>query len=148
MFWSKRVGDKSLINWLICNALKCLQAAALLMVAVKILWTISIVNNIGKNRLKKEKPKSRTTFAWNNLQTLNYMDRTIDAVARQAMQWNPLNGIGRKKGRPCETCRRTVKGECKNLNKTWPDLKQLAQSRVRWRVGTVDALCPGCDQGN
>ena len=22
------------------------------------------------------------------------MDRTIDAVARQAMQWNPLDGIG------------------------------------------------------
>ena len=36
------------------------------------------------------------------------MDRTIDAVARQAMQWNPLNGIGRKKGRPCETWKRTV----------------------------------------
>ena len=25
------------------------------------------------------------------------------SVARQAMQWNPLDGIGRKKGRPCET---------------------------------------------
>ena len=38
--------------------------------------------------------------------------------------------------------------ECKNLKKTWPDLKQLAKSRVRWRVGVVDALCPGRDQGN
>ena len=28
---------------------------------------------------------------------------------------------------------RTVERECKNLNKPWPDLKQLAQSRVRWR---------------
>ena len=70
----------------------------------------------------------------------------ISTVARQAMQWNPLDGIGRKKGRPCETWRRTVERECKNLNKTWPDLKQLAQSRVRWRVGLVDALCPGRDQ--
>ena len=35
-------------------------------------------------------------------------------MARQAKQWNPLDGIGRRKG---------------------PDLKQLAQSRVRWRVG-------------
>ena len=47
------------------------------------------------------------------------------SVARQAMQWNPLDGII-KKGRPCETWRRTVERECKNLNKTWPDLKQLA----------------------
>ena len=38
--------------------------------------------------------------------------------------------------------------ECKNLNKTWSRLKQLAQSRVRWRVGVVDALCPGRDQAN
>ena len=30
------------------------------------------------------------------------------SVARQAMQWNPLDGIGRRKGRPCETWRRTV----------------------------------------
>ena len=66
------------------------------------------------------------------------------SVARQAMQWNPLDGIERKTGRPCETWRRTVERECKNLNKTWPDLKQLVQSRVRWRV----ALCPGRDQGN
>ena len=36
--------------------------------------------------------------------------------------------------------------EYKNLNKTWPDLKQLARSRVRWRVGVVDALCPGRDK--
>ena len=34
------------------------------------------------------------------------------------------------------------------LSKTWPDLKQLAQSGVRWRVGVVDALCPGRVQGN
>ena len=36
----------------------------------------------------------------------------------------------------------------KNLNKARPDLKQLAQSRVRCRVGVVDAPCPGRDQGN
>ena len=39
------------------------------------------------------------------------------SVARQAMQWNPLDGIGRKKGRPCEIWRRTVERECKNLKK-------------------------------
>ena len=40
------------------------------------------------------------------------------------MRWNPLEGIGRKKERPCETWRRTVESKFKNLNKTWPDLKQ------------------------
>ena len=38
--------------------------------------------------------------------------------------------------------------ECKDLNKIYSDMKQLAQSRVLWRVGVVDALCPGRDQGN
>ena len=32
-----------------------------------------------------------------------------------------------------------MKRECKNLNKTWSDLKELAQ----WRVGVVDVPCPG-----
>ena len=74
--------------------------------------------------------------------------KDVSSVARQAMQWNPLDGIGRRKGRPCETCRRTVERECKNLNNTWSNLKQLAQSRVRWRVGVLDALCLGRDQEN
>ena len=37
------------------------------------------------------------------------------SVARQAMQWNPLDGIVRKKGRPCETWRRTVQESKQNL---------------------------------
>ena len=53
------------------------------------------------------------------------------SVPRQAMKWNPLDGIGRSKQRSCETCRRTVKKECKNLNKIWSDMKQLPQSRVQ-----------------
>ena len=70
------------------------------------------------------------------------------SVDRQAMQWNPLDGIERNKGRSCETWRQTVERECKNLNKSWPDLKQLAQSRIRCRVGIADALSQGRDQGN
>ena len=44
--------------------------------------------------------------------------------------------------------RRTLERECKDLNKTLSDMKQLAPSRVRWRVGFVDALSPVRDQGN
>ena len=47
----------------------------------------------------------------------------IDVIIRRH-KWNPLDGIGRKKGRPCETWRRTVERECKNLNKIWPDQSQ------------------------
>ena len=68
--------------------------------------------------------------------------KDVCSVAPQAMQWNPLDGIGRRKSRHCLMWRRTVVRKCKNLNKTWSDLKQLAQSRVRRRVGVVDALCP------
>ena len=57
------------------------------------------------------------------------------SVARQAMQWHPLDVLGEE-------------WECKDLNKTSSDMKQLAQSRVRWRVGVIDALCHGRDQGN
>ena len=45
------------------------------------------------------------------------------SVARQAMQWNALDGIVRKKQR------RPVERECKNLNKTWSALKLVAQSK-------------------
>ena len=41
-----------------------------------------------------------------------------------AIQWNPLDGIGRIKGRLCETWRRNVERECNNLNNTWSDMKR------------------------
>ena len=44
--------------------------------------------------------------------------------------------------------RRTVERECKDLNNNWSDMKQLGQSRVQWKLGVVDALCPGLDTGN
>ena len=39
---------------------------------------------------------------------LGILRKDESSVALQAMQWNPLDGIGRKKGRPCDTWRRTV----------------------------------------
>ena len=69
------------------------------------------------------------------------LQKDESSVARQAMQRNPLDGIGRRKRR------QTVERECQHLNKTWSVMKQLAQSRVRWRVDIVDAMCTGQDQG-
>ena len=107
---------------------------------------LSICITLPKSMKKQENLK--LTYIIIQLGIGHTLRKDKSSVARQATQWNPLDGIGRKKGRPCETSRRTVERECKNLNKTWPDLKQLAQSRVRWRVGIVDALCPGRGQGN
>ena len=72
------------------------------------------------------------------------LQKDESSVAWQAMQWNSLDGIGGRKGRPCETWRRTVERQCKNLSKTWSDLKQLAQTRVRCRVG----WCPMSRSGS
>ena len=60
----------------------------------------------------------RHKWGWHTLR------KDESSVARQAMQWNPLDGIGRKKGRPCVNCGKGVQ----EPNKTCPDLKQLAQS--------------------
>ena len=87
------------------------------------------------------------TLAFKPCYSHQKMRKDESSVARQAMQGNHLDGIGSRKGRPCETWRRTVARESKDLNKTWSDMKQLAQSRVRCRVGVVDALCPSRDQG-
>ena len=49
---------------------------------------------------------------WYTIRAISLCCPIWSSVARQAMQWNPLDGIGRKQGRPCETWRRTVqKGE-------------------------------------
>ena len=36
------------------------------------------------------------------------------SLVQQAMQWSSLDGIERRNGRPCETCRRTVEKQCKS----------------------------------
>ena len=51
-----------------------------------------------------------------------------------------------KKGAILQVVETNCGRECNNLNKTWCNRKQLAQSEVRRRVGAVDALCFGWDQ--
>lgn len=67
-------------------------------------------------------------------------------IARKAMEWNPMGGGSRKRGRPRQTWRRTVEGEARaGIGKSWSELKTIAKNRTRWRVGVVDALCPARD---
>ena len=52
--------------------------------------------------------------------------------------------LGEEKGEPARREDELWKGSAI----IWSDLKQLAQSTVRWRIGVVDALCPDRGQGN
>lgn len=64
--------------------------------------------------------------------------RPAQTIARQALEWNPQGK--RSVGRPRITWRRTVEKEIKDSGKTWAQIKQMANNRVRWR-GYVEALC-------
>ena len=65
--------------------------------------------------------------------------REQESISRQALDWNPQGK--RKIGRPKTTWRRTVEREIKEEGKTWREIKNLAQNRVRWRT-FVAALLP------
>ena len=65
-----------------------------------------------------------------------------DAIARQALEWNPHGKMGR--GRSRNAWRRTVLEEAKEANKTWAEIKTDAKNRVRWRI-LVKALCSAAE---
>lgn len=65
--------------------------------------------------------------------------RSPNCIARQALEWNPQGK--RNVGRPKNTWRRTVEREITQLNKTWSQMKVIAQNRNRWKR-FVEALCP------
>lgn len=60
-------------------------------------------------------------------------------IARQALEWNPQGR--RARGRPRNTWRRTVTSEAQEVGKTWGEIKQTAQNRIRWKH-LLEALCP------
>ena len=64
--------------------------------------------------------------------------RSIEEIARQALDWNPQGN--RRRGRPRQTWRRSVLDEASAAGKQWKEVKALAQNRVRWR-SFIDALC-------
>jgi len=64
--------------------------------------------------------------------------RPVDDIARSALDWNPQGT--RKRGRPKQTWKRTVIDEARAVKREWPEVKALANNRVRWRL-FVNALC-------
>ena len=63
-------------------------------------------------------------------------------ITKEALEWNPQGK--RKRGRPCNTWRRSVISEAKQMGKTWTELKSEAKNRIRWK-STVSALCSKLD---
>ncbi|KAJ8370369.1 hypothetical protein SKAU_G00103970 [Synaphobranchus kaupii] len=59
------------------------------------------------------------------------MRKEQDDITRTALHWTPEGR--RKRGRPKETCRRTVERELKALKQTWGTIQKFAQNRQRWR---------------
>ncbi|KAL9960878.1 hypothetical protein ACROYT_G034384 [Oculina patagonica] len=62
-----------------------------------------------------------------------------DSITRTALRWTPDSGR-RKKLRPRETWRRTIKAEMKTAGKTWKELEKAAMEREQWK-SLVSALC-------
>ena len=59
-------------------------------------------------------------------------------IAQKCLEWNPVGK--RRRGRPKNTWRRTIEDEAKRIGKTWSEIKNEAQNRVRWKK-LVSALC-------
>ncbi|XP_054283747.1 uncharacterized protein LOC129000774 [Macrosteles quadrilineatus] len=64
--------------------------------------------------------------------------KTDGAIEKKALEWNPQGT--RKRGRPCDTWRRTIMKEASSVGRTWGQLRDLAQDRDGWRA-LLDALC-------
>ena len=52
-------------------------------------------------------------------------------IEKTALDWNPQGN--RRRGRLRKTWRRTVAEEIEKEEKTWGEVKKLAQNRTRWR---------------
>lgn len=61
-----------------------------------------------------------------------------DSISRRALDWNPQGN--RRRGRPKTTWRRTVLNELAKAGISWPEVKALANNRVRWKTFS-EALC-------
>ena len=59
-------------------------------------------------------------------------------ITRSAREWNPQGS--RRRGRPKQSWRRSVKDELAKKQITWIEAKRTACNRVRWRT-MVSALC-------
>ena len=59
-------------------------------------------------------------------------------ITRSALELNPQGS--RRRGRPKQFWRRSVKDELAKKQITWGEAKRIASNRVRWRF-MVDALC-------
>ena len=127
---------KTLTNKLQVFVNKCLRSI------LKVKWSDKITNeDLWKrtNQISIGNEIARRKWGWIG----HTLRKDTTNVTRQALEWNPQGK--RKVGRPKETWRRSVDREVRESGWSWPQLKKIAQNRVRWR-SVVAALCPPRDQ--
>ena len=133
--WKKIFNNKWVIKKLQVFTNKCLRKI------LRIYWPKVISNKelweISKQRSIRAEIMSRK-WRWIG-HTLRKGDTDI---TKEALEWNPQGK--RKRGRPCNTWRRSVISEAKQMGKTWTELKSEAKNRIRWK-STVSALCSKLD---
>lgn len=64
--------------------------------------------------------------------------RPSNDITRNAIDWNPQGN--RRIGRPAHTWRRQIDIEAAAMNRSWGEIKFLAQDKSRWNI-FVEALC-------
>lgn len=104
---------------------------------LRIFWPNTISNNEllnATNNIKVEDEIKKRKWTWIG----HILRRSDDDITKAALQWNPQGQ--RRPGRPRTTWIRSVRRECADLNKSWNQIKILANDRIRWRE-FVKALC-------
>lgn len=64
--------------------------------------------------------------------------RRSSSITKQALDWSPQGRRGI--GRPRQTWRRSLQQDLQTQDRSWGEIKSIAENRVRWRAFT-DALC-------
>ena len=88
-----------------------------------------------------EEPKfriRRQKWAWIG----HTLRKDEDSIARMAMKWNPIDGLGRAPGKQCQTWRRAVERETKTLGKSWRELKLIARNRIQFEQALLMSYVP------
>ena len=107
----------------------------------RIYWTQKIIN---KELYQRTGQRDITTVIMQRrCRWLGHVIRKDgDSITRTALRWTPDSGR-RKRGRPRETCRKTIEAEMKTTGKTWPGKnlrrQQWIYDREQW-ISLVSAL--------
>jgi hypothetical protein len=101
-----------------------------------ILWP-----NVISNEYLWETAKQKETWKmrYQKWKWIDHILRQDDkSIPKKALEWNQQGG--RRKGRPRNTWRSTVRMEAEHQGKNWPKIKSLSKNKIRQRT-FIKALC-------